>query len=138
MQHDRIHQLSSNITEVGRLPQDRSSVTTSLGLCATITTYRPERPWQNLKHEFLFLCSRSHCFDAALPLITSDCISVTTANCFIISYLWLPCAADADIIIFALWCLLSRPIFFISSPNLSGRRVDVYHTCTHGVALVQI
>jgi len=38
--------------------------------------------------------------------------------------------------IFAMWFLLS--IFFISSPNLSGRRVDVYHTCTHGVALVQI
>jgi len=25
-----------------------------------------------------------------------------------------------------------------SSPNLSGRRVDAYHTSTHGVALVQI
>ena len=28
--------------------------------------------------------------------------------------------------------------FFISSPNLSGRRLDVYHTSTHGVALVRI
>ena len=28
--------------------------------------------------------------------------------------------------------------FFISSPNLSGRRFDVYHTSTHGVALVWI
>jgi len=28
--------------------------------------------------------------------------------------------------------------FLFSSPNLSGRRVDVYHTCTHGVALVRI
>jgi len=27
---------------------------------------------------------------------------------------------------------------FFSSPNLSHRRVDVCHTCTHGVALVQI
>ena len=27
---------------------------------------------------------------------------------------------------------------FFSSPNLSGRRLDVYHTSTHGVALVQI
>ena len=25
--------------------------------------------------------------------------------------------------------------FFYSSPNLSGRRLDVYHTLTHGVAL---
>ena len=28
--------------------------------------------------------------------------------------------------------------FFLSSPNLSGRRLDVCHTSTHGVALVQI
>jgi len=28
--------------------------------------------------------------------------------------------------------------FFFSSSNLSGRRVDVYHTSTHGVALVRI
>ena len=41
---------------------------------------------------------------------------------------------DALIYIFALWVL---SIFF-SSPNLSGRRLDVYHTSTHGVALVQI
>jgi len=39
--------------------------------------------------------------------------------------------------IFALWFLLSF-VFLFSSPNLSGRRVDVYHTSTHGVALVRI
>ena len=27
---------------------------------------------------------------------------------------------------------------FFSSPNLSGRRLDVYHTTAHGVALVRI
>jgi len=27
---------------------------------------------------------------------------------------------------------------FFSSPNLNGRRLDVYHTSTHGVALVRI
>ena len=27
---------------------------------------------------------------------------------------------------------------FFSSPNLSGRRLDLYHTSTHGVALVRI
>ena len=32
--------------------------------------------------------------------------------------------------IFALWFLSS--IFFFSSPNLSGRRLDVYHALTHG------
>ena len=39
----------------------------------------------------------------------------------------------ADHYIFILF-LLS----FFSSPNLSGRRLDVYHTSTHGVALVRI
>ena len=29
-------------------------------------------------------------------------------------------------------------IFLFSSPNLSGHRLDVYHTSTHGVALVRI
>ena len=42
----------------------------------------------------------------------------------------------ADHYIFALWFL--SIFFFFSSPNLSGRRLDVYHTSTHGVALVQI
>jgi len=37
--------------------------------------------------------------------------------------------------IFALWFL---SFFFFSSPNLSGHRLDVYHTSTHGVALVRI
>ena len=40
-------------------------------------------------------------------------------------YLWPPCErVDADII--------------FSSPNLSGRRFDVYDIFTHGVALVRI
>jgi len=38
--------------------------------------------------------------------------------------------------IFALWFLSSSILF--SSPNLSRRRLDVYHTSTHGVALVWI
>ena len=35
--------------------------------------------------------------------------------------------------IFALWFL---SFYLFSSPNLSGRRLDVYHTLTRGVALV--
>ena len=38
--------------------------------------------------------------------------------------------------IFALW-FLSISLFY-SSPNLSSRRLNVYHTSTHDVALVQI
>jgi len=48
--------------------------------------------------------------------------------------------------IFALWFLLSSLLLSslllssscFSSPNLSRRRLDVYHTSTHGVALVRI
>ena len=43
----------------------------------------------------------------------------------------------ADHYIFALWFLLSSSSFF-SSPHLSRRTLDVCHTSTHGVALVQI
>ena len=39
--------------------------------------------------------------------------------------------------IFTLGFLLSS-FFFSSSPNISRRRLDVYHTSTHGVALVRI
>jgi len=34
--------------------------------------------------------------------------------------------------------VVSSFLFFFSSPNLSRSRLDVYHTCTYGVALVQI
>jgi len=36
------------------------------------------------------------------------------------------------------YLLLSIFFYLFSSPNLSGRRLDVYHTLTHGVALVRI
>jgi len=42
----------------------------------------------------------------------------------------------ADHYIFMLWFVLSSSSFFISSPNLSRRRLDVYHTSAHGVVLV--
>jgi len=44
--------------------------------------------------------------------------------------------ADADII-FLPWFLRLLP-FFLSSRNLSRRRLDVDHTSTHGVALMRI
>jgi len=70
--------------------------------------------------------------------------------------LWPPCVADADITflpcsllwppyvtgqaiyIFILWFPSIYLSFFISSPNLSGHKLDVYHTSAHGVALVRI
>ena len=45
--------------------------------------------------------------------------------------LWLPCVIGQAII----FCpVVSSSIFFFSSPNLSSRRLDVYHTSRHGVA----
>ena len=51
---------------------------------------------------------------------------------FIMVALW----NRADHYIFMLFLLSS--FFFISSPNLSGQRLDVCHTSTHGMALVRI
>jgi len=51
-------------------------------------------------------------------------------------FLWPPCVVDADIIFLPRgFYLLS---FFYSSPNISGRKLDVYRTSTHDVALVRI
>jgi len=41
----------------------------------------------------------------------------------------------ADHYIFMLWFVL---LSFFSSPNLSGQRLDVYHTLARDVALVRI
>jgi len=52
-----------------------------------------------------------------------------------INLLWPPCVADANII------FLPCGFFFyllFSLSNLSRHGLDVYHTCTHGVALVRI
>jgi len=40
--------------------------------------------------------------------------------------------------IFAMWFISFFFFLFFSSPNLSGHRLDVYHTYAHGVALVRI
>ena len=46
--------------------------------------------------------------------------------------LWPPYGIEQAII------FSSCRLFFFSSPNLSSRRLDVCHTSTHGVGLVQI
>jgi len=51
--------------------------------------------------------------------------------------LWPPCVPDADIIFLPCGFSFLLSLLF-SSPNLSRRRLDVYHTSTHGVALVRI
>ena len=49
--------------------------------------------------------------------------------------LWPPCVAGEDIIFLS--CGFFFFLLLFSSPNLSGGRVDVYHTSTHGVTLVR-
>ena len=56
---------------------------------------------------------------------------------FILVFFMVALCNRADHYIFILF-LLSFFFLFFSLPNLSGRRLDVYHTLAHGVALVRI
>jgi len=51
--------------------------------------------------------------------------------------LWSPYVIGQTIIFCPVISIFYLSSFF-SSPNLSGHRLHVYHTSTHGVALVQI
>ena len=62
--------------------------------------------------------------------IRSDLVT-TNKRC-----LWPPYVIGQVMCIFILSFVLYSSFAFI--PNLSRRRLDVYHTCTHGVALVRI
>ena len=55
----------------------------------------------------------------------------------VLTSLWSPYVIRQTIIFLPFDFYLSF-IFLFSSPNLSGRRLDVYHTSTHGVSLVRI
>jgi len=54
---------------------------------------------------------------------------------FILSFVMVALWNRADHYIFILFL---SSFFFFSSSNLSGQRLDVYHTSTDGVALVRI
>jgi len=69
-----------------------------------------------------------------VTLMTPHNATMTTTKLDV--FLWSPYVIGQTIYIFILKFLSSS--FFYSSPNLSRRRLDVYHTSTHGVALVRI
>jgi len=69
-----------------------------------------------------------------LDYMQVTCTSLQTDN-HTSTLLWLPYVIGQAIIFFPCGLFLSSS-FLLSSPNLSGRRLDVYHTWTHGVALV--
>jgi len=56
----------------------------------------------------------------------------------VLSSLWSPYVIGQTIIFLPCDFYLLLLSFFLSSPNLSRRTLDVYHTSTHGVALVRI
>jgi len=65
------------------------------------------------------------------------CLHYCTTALLLISYFYgRPMELGRPLYFHPVVCSFS--FFFFSSPNLSRRRVDVCHTCTHGVALVQI
>jgi len=53
-------------------------------------------------------------------------------------FLWSPYVIGQTIIFLPCDFFLLLLLLFFSSPNLSGRRLDVYRTSTHGLALVRI
>jgi len=72
-----------------------------------------------------------------LPNFKRGHVTLNTPHLRLIYYLWPPYGIGQAIIFLPCGFFLSF-LFFNSSPNLSGRRSDVYHTSTHGVALVRI
>ena len=75
---------------------------------------------------------RNHVLDGGTAVLRDVTMATNSVAQFVMAALF----NRAGHYIFALWFLSSFYLF--SSPNLSGRRLDAYHTSTHGVALVQI
>jgi len=64
--------------------------------------------------------------------------AATCINPSLMHLLWPPYVIWQAIIFLPCGFYLSSSFFFFSSPNLSGRRLDVYHTSARGVALMRI
>jgi len=72
------------------------------------------------------------------PIRTSPMLNLHITQLFFkFVFLWSPYVIRQTIIFSSCSFFLLSSSFF-SSPNLSGGRLDVYHTSTHGVALVRI
>jgi len=83
------------------------------------------------------ICNRCTGFVAMTTAPNAKCqrvLKLVLALCLVIVAL----CNRADHYIFMLWFVLLLLLlsFFFSSPNLSSRRLDVYHTSAHGVVLV--
>jgi len=84
---------------------------------------------------FLLLYSLWSPYVIGQTIIFSSCFFF-----FLLSSLWSPYVIGRPYIFSSCDFYLSSffLLSFFSSPNLSGHRLDLYHTSTHGVALVRI
>ena len=86
----------------------------------------------------LKVCEVHSFFTSANLCQHTTVLSAYVANCYTtLTFVMVALCNRADHYIFILFLVLVLSSFF-SSPNLSGRRLDVYHTLAHGVALVRI
>ena len=67
--------------------------------------------------------------------LSDDQPSISSFTC---SFLWSPYVIGQTIIFCPVVSFFFLSFFFLLAYNLSGRKLDVYHTSTHGVALVRI
>jgi len=89
------------------------------------------------------MCLMSNYFDHTLSLAqiasaSSRAFDTTQPSSFILSFMAALYNRAGHIYFHPVVCTSFFFLFFLSSPNLSRRRLDVYHTCTHGVVLVRI
>ena len=104
--------------------------------------------WENIKQNIIWLCLYTsvwtacymcmECWQRSYRSSPSHSVSLTTPVSLMSMLLWPPCIADVVIIFLSCGFFFFLSSFFFSSPNLSCRWLDVYHTSTHGVALVRI
>ena len=123
----------ADVTLSGRLFQNCAAAT------GNITHHQEKMEYGIQLHHVLWLISNLFGFKMKRISLMRSASSLWQA-CIFYVYYYLVMAAlwnRTGHYIVALW-FLSSIFYLFSSPNLSGRRLDVYHTSTHGVALVWI
>jgi len=98
------------------------------------TIHLPERPLNGRSTSTTSTSTSTSSTGTSSTSSTSNSTSSSSRN---VRYLWSPYGIEQTIIFSPCGFFLS--IFYLfSSPNLSGRTLDGYHTSTHGVALERI
>ena len=138
----------SNAISTGRIEaHNRTALWT--WRCSTLSSWPRIPSALSLSPGWVFYAKTSHRnysrYSSDIVLFCSQFSSSCVADLH--TTYWRPGASDTVVIMVALCnradhyifiLFLSSFFFFFSSPNLSGRRLDVYHTLAHGVALVRI